>query len=155
MHLAVQYAAVHMTKSSRTLYQYFFVSFLLFDRTKRSRVCSFELDFFTLGPSLCLWMEEKRLKKKKAVQRKEIIHCKIARKGMEKLLLFWALSLSHSDSFLLLAYTVIGILVSCASSAAEVVTSQCRRIVTSKNAAVILPGVILAVIPPSTTITSK
>lgn len=154
MHLAVQYAAVHMTKSSRTLYQYFFVSFLLFDRTKRSRVCSFELDFFTLGPSLCLWMEEKRLKKKKAVQRKEIIHCKIARKGMEKLLLFWALSLSHSDSFLLLAYTVIGILVSCASSAAEVVTSQCR-IVTSKNAAVILPGVILAVIPPSTTITSK
>lgn len=94
-------------------------------------------------------------KKKKAVQRKEIIHCKIARKGMEKLLLFWALSLSHSDSFLLLAYTVIGILVSCASSAAEVVTSQCRRIVTSKNAAVILPGVILAVIPPSTTITSK
>lgn len=93
-------------------------------------------------------------KKKKAVQRKEIIHCKIARKGMEKLLLFWALSLSHSDSFLLLAYTVIGILVSCASSAAEVVTSQCR-IVTSKNAAVILPGVILAVIPPSTTITSK
>lgn len=154
MHLAVQYAAVHMTKSSRTLYQYFFVSFLLFDRTKGSRLCSFELDFFTLGPSLCLWMEEKRLKKKKAVQRKEIIHCKIARKGMEKLLLFWALSLSHSDSFLLLAYTVIGILVSCASSAAEVVTSQCR-IVTSKNAAVILPGVILAVIPPSTTITSK
>lgn len=154
MHLAVQYAAVHMTKSSRTLYQHFFVSFLLFDRTKGSRVCSFELDFFTLGPSLCLWMEEKRLKKKKAVQRKEIIHCKIARKGMEKLLLFWALSLSHSDSFLLLAYTVIGILVSCASSAAEVVTSQCR-IVTSKNAAVILPGVILAVIPPSTTITSK
>lgn len=94
-------------------------------------------------------------KKKKSPERKEIIYYRVVRKGKEKLLLFWVLSHSHSDSFLLSAYKVIGILVFSAGSAAEAVTSQCRRIVTSKNTTAILSGVILAVLYPFTKITSK